>query len=64
MKDINNITKQDKDTLFQIYIDNIDLPETWLKQAKKHFYKCIMYQRVELMPYCVVEELKELGYEV
>lgn len=63
MKDLNNITKQDKDTLFQIYIDNIDLPETWLKDAKNDFYKSILNRKFELMPYCVVIHLIELGYE-
>lgn len=62
MKDITNINKKDLDNLCQTYIDNVDIPESWLKQAKKHFYKCIRYQRIELMPYCVVEQLKHLGY--
>ena len=64
MKDINNITDQDKDTLFQVYIEVVDVPETWLKDAKKDFYKSILFRKTELMPYCVVMSLIELGYEL
>lgn len=67
MKDINNITDNDKDLLFDTFIKGIDiadLPHKWLKDLKKEFYGSIIHRKPELMPYCIVVELIELGYEL
>ena len=62
MKDINEISQTDKDNLYQTYTDLLNIPEHWYKEAKEHFYKCILKQDPMLMPYFLVIELKKLGY--
>ena len=65
MKDINNISINDKDLLFDTFLKGVnieDISHKWLKELKKEFYGSVIHQKPELMPYCVVNELIELGY--
>lgn len=65
LKDINEITKQDKDDLFQSYIELIDPPNNEsLKYFKNEFYKNIIHYEVIYMPYWLVMELYIKGYNV
>lgn len=65
LKDINEITKQDKDDLFQSYIELIDPPtKQSLKEFKKEFYKNIIHREIIYMPYWLVMELYIKGYNV
>jgi len=65
LKNINEITKQDKDDLFQSYMELIDPPNNKsLKEFKKEFYKNIIHCEIIYMPYWLVMELYIKGYNV
>ncbi|MCP4355962.1 MAG: hypothetical protein GY793_10110 [Proteobacteria bacterium] len=64
MKDIANITQQDKDDLYQIYTDNLDIPDGWYKETEHYFYNIVLNFDVNLMPYCVVLALYAKGYDI
>lgn len=64
MKDIKDLTQTEKDNLYQFYIDNLDIPESYYKIAKKNFYKVILNSDIKLMPYCIVLRLYEMGYNI
>ena len=59
---INEITQLDKDELFQIYTELLDVPDHWIKDAQNEFYNSILKQKPELMPYWLVVTLIEKNY--
>lgn len=61
-KDISNISKLDKDNLFQTYIELINPPENMIKGYQREFYKSLIFRDVAFMPYWLVLELTKLGY--
>lgn len=64
MKELTELTQQDKDELYQIYTDNLNIPEEWCKETQKHFYKVILNFDAQLMPYCVVNALIERDFNI
>lgn len=63
-KDISNISKLDRDNLFQTYIELINPPENTIKGYKREFYKSLIFRDVAFMPYWLVNGLVELGYKI
>lgn len=64
MKELKDLTQQDKDELYQIYTDNLDIPDCWYKQTENYFYKTVLNFDINLMPYCIVLALYEKGYKI
>mgnify|MGYP000126483848 CR=1 FL=1 len=65
LKDINELTQQDKDDLFQSYIELIDPPNNEsIKYFKNEFYKNIIHCEILYMPYWLVMELYIKGFNV
>ncbi len=62
MKGIDNISQIDRDDLFQTYIELINPPTNMIKEFKSEFYKSLIFRDIKFMPYWLVLELKEKGY--
>lgn len=65
LKDISEITKIDKDNLFQVYVELIEpFDANTLKELKNEFYKNLIQRDIIYMPYWLVMELYVLGYNI
>lgn len=65
LKDISEITKIDKDNLFQVYVELIEpFDVNSLKELKNEFYKNLIQRDIIYMPYWLVMELYVLGYNI
>jgi hypothetical protein len=65
LKDISEITKIDKDNLFQVYVELIEpFDANTLKELKNEFYKNLIQREILYMPYWLVMELYLLKYNV
>ena len=65
LKDISEITKIDKDNLFQVYVELIEpFDANTLKELKNEFYKNLIHRDIIYMPYWLVMELYVLGYNI